>query len=81
MPAGSWLHKDSPPVVTADVETARTEVTQGNDLLLRLEKTQTRNSTPLPVPYEVVDCGGAGNCGYCDDAEQKCSSCGGQEPG
>jgi hypothetical protein len=38
VPAGSWLHKDSPPVVTADVETARTEVTQGNDLLLRLGK-------------------------------------------
>ena len=38
VPAGSWQHKDSPPVVTADVETARTEVTQGNDLLLRLGK-------------------------------------------
>lgn len=59
--AGFWQHRELPQVACPDVATTRTEVTNAADTAVVARK---KHKPETPLPYEVVDCGGAGNCGW-----------------
>ena len=59
--AGFWQHRELPQVACPDVATTRTEVTNAADTAVVARK---KHKPETPLPYEVIDCGGAGNCGW-----------------
>ena len=59
--AGAWKHKDTPSAPLANVGDTQIDSSQDEEQEAGAKK---KHKSEAPAPYEIIDCGGAGNCGW-----------------
>ena len=59
--AGAWKHKDTPSAPLVNVGDTQIDSSQDEEQEAGAKK---KHKSEAPVPYEIIDCGGAGNCGW-----------------